>query len=79
VFQDLKKALMIAPLLQLPDFNKAFITECDASGLGFGAVLHRGDGAIAFFSRAAIAHHAKLPAYEWELIELVKAVCHWRP
>jgi hypothetical protein len=25
------------------------------------------------------AHHAKLPAYEWELIGLVKAVRHWRP
>jgi hypothetical protein len=55
---------MTAPLLQLLDFDKAFIIECDASGLRFGAVLHQGDGAIAFFSRAAAAHHTKLPAYE---------------
>ena len=34
---------------------------------------------MAFFSRAVAAHHAKLPAYERELIGLVKAVRHWRP
>jgi hypothetical protein len=71
--------LTTAPLLQLPDFEKKFIVECDASGLGFGAVLHQGDGPVAFFSRAVAAHHAKLLAYERELIGLVKAVRHWRP
>jgi hypothetical protein len=70
---------MSAPLLQLPDFNRSFIVECDASGSSFDAVLHRGDGPIAFFNRAVAAHHAKLPAYERKLIGLVKAVRHWRP
>lgn len=78
-FNDLKRALMTAPLLQLPDFSKQFVVDCDASGSGFGAVLHQGDGAIAFFSRAVAPHHAKLPAYERELIGLVKAVKNWRP
>jgi hypothetical protein len=53
--------------------------ECDASGSGFGAVLHQGDGPVAFFSRAIAAHHAKLLAYERELIGLVKPVRHRRP
>jgi hypothetical protein len=66
-------------LLQLPNFNKKFIVECDASGSGFGAVLHQGDGPVAFFNRAVANHHAKLLAYERELIGLVKAVRHWHP
>lgn len=73
-FLQLKEALMTAPLLHMPDFSKRFIVDCDASGTGFGTVLHQGDGAIAFFSRAVAPHHQKLPAYERELIGLVKAV-----
>jgi hypothetical protein len=34
---------------------------------------------MTFFSRAMVPHHAKLVAYERELISLVKVVCHWRP
>ena len=42
-------------------------------------MLHQGTGAIAFFSRAIAPRHAKLAAYERELIGLVQAVKHWRP
>jgi hypothetical protein len=63
-FQLLKQALMTAPLLQMPDFDKRFVINCDASGSGFGAVLHQGDGTIAYFSRLVALHHQKLPAYE---------------
>jgi hypothetical protein len=78
-FDALKNALTSAPVLQLPDFDKPFIIDCNASGSGFGAVLHQGAGPLAFFSRAIAPHHAKLAAYEQELIGLVKAVRHWRP
>ena len=78
-FIQLKQSLMTAPLLQMSDFTKKFVVDCDASGTGFGAVLHQGDGAIAFFSRPVALHHQQLPAYERELIGLVKAVRHWRP
>jgi len=39
-FQALKLALTSGPALQLPDFTRSFIVNCDASGSGFGAVLH---------------------------------------
>jgi hypothetical protein len=38
-----------------------FIVECDASGTGFGAVLHQGDGAVACLLQQAdrtAAHQA---------------------
>jgi hypothetical protein len=48
----------MAPVLRLPAFDSEFIIECDASDSGISAVLHQGDGPIAFFSRpdGAAAH-----------------------
>jgi hypothetical protein len=56
-FKTLKQALMLAPLLQMPDFEWRFYIDCDVSGAGFGAVLHQGDGVIAFFSRTVVPPH----------------------
>jgi hypothetical protein len=78
-FQALKHAVTSGSTLQLPDFDAPFIVNCDASGSGFGAVLHQEGGPIAFYSRPVAPQHAKLAAYERELIGLVKAVRHWRP
>jgi hypothetical protein len=49
-FQALKEALTMGPVLQMPDFNKLFMVDCDASSIGFGAVLHQGVGPLAYFS-----------------------------
>jgi hypothetical protein len=77
-FRALQQALTTAPVLRLPDFDREFIVECDASGSGFGVVLQQGDGAVAFFSKQIAPQHAKLAAYERELIGLVQVVRHWR-
>jgi len=78
-FQALKGALTTGPMLQMPDFDKVFMVDSNTSGVGFGVVLHRGAGPLAFFSRPFAARHCKLAAYERELIGLVQAVSHWRP
>jgi len=78
-FTALKLALSSAPVLHLPDFAKLFVVDCDASGTGFGAVLHQGEGPLAFYSKPFAPRHLKLAAYERELIGLVQAVRHWHP
>jgi hypothetical protein len=75
-FEALKAAMNSTPVLQLPDFMRPFISDCDASSSGFGTILHQGGGLIAFFSEIVLPQHAKLAVYERELISLVKAIRH---
>ena len=49
-FNLLKDKHTNAPLLCLPNFDKAFEIECDAFGVGIGAVLMHDSKLVAYFS-----------------------------
>jgi hypothetical protein len=47
-FQELKKRLMTAPILVMPDMEKSFFIYCDAFGQGLGCVLMQDGRVVAY-------------------------------
>eukprot|EP01018_Ginkgo_biloba_P018976 Gb_14609 [translate_table: standard] len=78
-FQNIKDALTKAPVLTTPDFQKPFIIECDASGLGIGVVLMQEGHPIAFESRKLNDREKRMPTYNKEMLAILHTVTKWRP
>lgn len=77
-FRELKKALVTAPVLALPDFKIQFELETNASDRGIGAVLRQGKHPVAFLSKALGPRNRALSTYEKEGLAILMAVEHWR-
>lgn len=51
-FGRLKRALIEAHVLAVPNVNHQFVVECDASGTGVGDILMQDRQPIAYFSKS---------------------------
>jgi hypothetical protein len=74
----LKDKLTHAPLLQLPDFNKTFELECDASGIGLGGVLLQEGKPIVYFSEKLSGPSLNYSTYDKDLYALVWTLETWQ-
>jgi ribonuclease HI len=77
-FQELKKILVSAPVLCLPDLEKEFQVYCDASRQGLGSVLMQGGKVASYASRQLKKHEGNYPTHDLELASVVHALKTWR-
>jgi hypothetical protein len=73
-FQKLKKRLMTAPVLVMPDMEKSFSIYCDASAQGLGCVLMQDGHVVANASRLLRKHEVNYPTHDLELVVVVHAL-----
>jgi len=78
-FDNLKQALILAPVLSLPNFHKSFTVETDASSTGIGAVLSQDTHPVAYLSKALGPKAQALSTYEKECMALILAITKWKP
>lgn len=82
-FNELKKAIYNAPILQYPDIDKTFILTTDASGETIGAVLAQEGPAdevlVAFAFRQLNRHGKNYAVIDKELLAIIWGVRQFRP
>ena len=77
-FEKLKSLLVSEPVLQMPDFNRPFILQVDASDKGVGAVLlQEADGVlhpVSYYSAKLKSHQQSYSTIEKEALSLLMAL-----
>ena len=78
-FQQLKKRLTSAPVLNYPDFSKPFTLYTDASNVGLGAVLQQEKNVIAYWSKVLNKAKQNYTTTEKECLAFVEALRNFPP
>lgn len=73
-FIALKHTMCSTLLLALPDFTKSFVIECDASGMGIGAILMQEGQPLAFTSQQLSGTNLGQSTYEKEMMAILHVV-----
>jgi hypothetical protein len=82
-FKGLKEIFTKQPVLIMPDQQKAFEVECDASKYASGAVLYQNDingnrHPVQFYSKSFSPAERNYEIYNRELLAIVRALEEWR-
>jgi hypothetical protein len=77
-FKSLQRALVQAPVLALPNFDKDFVLETDTCAIGVGAVLMQDGHPLAFLSRALGPKNQSLSIYDKECLAILLAIDKWK-
>ena len=78
-FNQLKHALVHAPVLAIPDFDANFVVETDASDMAVGAVLMQHNWLVAFISKALNSAQRNYHSIDGELLAIVLVCKRWSP